>query len=495
MELYLVLFLISLLLFLKPFLLPSKPRNLPPGPAGLPFLGSLLQLGARPHESLFNMARRHGQVMTLRLGLVTSVVVSSPEAARETLQKHDENFSDRAVPDVITAQPNPEFTLAWVPGDQRWRARRRVCSTQMFTAQRLDALQHLRHQKVHQLVTHIKKSCEPGREVDIGQLAFATTLNLMSSTMFSIDIVDPEFQTAQEFKDLVWRIMEDAGKPNPSDYFPAVRRFDLLGVKRHIQPAYMRLHEIFDEIIDKRLKERATGSSESSKSGDFLDVLLDQCEEEGSEFTRQSIKPVILDLFIAGSDTSALTTEWAMAELLHNPSLLQRSRDELTAAIGTERPVQESDTRHLPYLQAIVKETLRLHPAVPLLLPYKSKNDAEVCGYVIPKGMQVLVNAWAIGRDPSYWEDPLSFTPERFLGSNVDYKGRDFEYIPFGAGRRICPGLPLAIRMVHLMVASLVQSFNWKLPEGMAPESLDMQEQFGVTLRKAIPLRAIPSLV
>ncbi|KAI6706776.1 hypothetical protein NL676_009738 [Syzygium grande] len=200
------------------------------------------------------------------------------------------------------------------------------------------------------------------------------------------------------------------------------------------------------------------------------------------------------DLFIAGSDTSALTTEWAMAELLRNPSLLQRSRDELVAVIGTGRPVQESDTHHLLYLQAIVKETLRLHPAVPLLLPYISKNNVEVCGYVVPKGMQVLVNAWAIGRDPNYWEDPLLFRPERFLGSNVNYKGRYFEYIPFGAGRRICPGLPLAIRMVHLVVASLIQSFNWKLPEGMAPESLDMQEQFGVTLRKVIPLRAIPSL-
>ncbi|XP_048132593.1 geraniol 8-hydroxylase-like isoform X2 [Rhodamnia argentea] len=386
MELYLILFLISLLLFLKPFLLPSRPKNLPPGPAGLPLLGSLIQLGARPHESLFNMARRYGPVMTLHLGSVTNIVISSPEAAQETLQKHDENFSDRAVPDVITAQPNPEFTLAWVPGDQQWRARRRVCSTQMFTARRLDALQHLRHQKVHQLIDHIKNCCALGKEVDIGQLAFATTLNLMSSTMFSIDIVDPEFQTAQEFKDLVWRIMEDAGKPNLSDYFPVIRRFDLLGLKRHIRPSYVRLHEIFDGIIDKRLEERAAGSSTSSKRGDFLDVLLDQCEEEGSDFNRQSIKPMILDLFIAGSDTYALTTEWAMAELLHNPSLLQNSRNELVTVIGTKWPIQELDTHHLPYLQAIVVETLHLHPAAPLLLPYRFKKQCGSVRLRHPKG-------------------------------------------------------------------------------------------------------------
>ncbi|PKI49975.1 hypothetical protein CRG98_029649 [Punica granatum] len=164
---------------------------------------------------------------------------------------------------------------------------------------------------------------------------------------------------------------------------------------------------------------------------------------------------MVADLFIAGSDTSALTTEWAMAELLRKPSVLQKARQELLDVIGTERQVQESDIHQLPYLQAIVKETMRLHPAVPLLLPYKAKTDAEVLGYVIPKGIQVLVNAWALGRDPDYWTEPTEFRPERFLGSNVDYKGRDYEYIPFGAGRRICPGLPLAVRMVHLMVASL----------------------------------------
>lgn len=200
------------------------------------------------------------------------------------------------------------------------------------------------------------------------------------------------------------------------------------------------------------------------------------------------------DLFIAGSDTSAITTEWAMAELIRKPAVLEKARQELLAVIGTERPVQESDIHRLPYLQAIVKETMRLHPAAPLLLTYRAKADVEVLGYIVPKGIQVLVNAWAIGRDPSYWTESMEFEPERFLGSSVDFKGRDFEYIPFGAGRRICPGLPLAVRMVHLMVASLVQSFNWRLPDGMPPEDLDMEEQFGVTLRKAAPLCAIPTL-
>ncbi|KAL5560725.1 hypothetical protein UlMin_036936 [Ulmus minor] len=427
--------------------------------------------------------------MTIRLGSIPTVVASSPEIAQKIFQRHDEAFSDRTIPDVITAQPNPESTLAWVPGDHKWRNRRRFCSSQLFAAHRLDKFQHLRRDKVRQLIQHLNKHSLSGTAVDLGQAAFGTTLNLMSNTIFSVDLVDSEFESAQEFKDLVWRIMEDAGKINLSDYFPVLQRFDLQGVKRHIKVSYERLHEIFDELIDKRLEERR-GSG--FRTGDFLDLLLDQCQEHGSDFNRTSIKPLILDLFIAGSDTSAITTEWAMAELLRQPSVLQKARKELSQVIGSNREVEESDTDKLPYLQAITKETLRLHPAVPLLLPYKATKDAEINGYTIPKGTQVLVNAWAIGRDPKYWDEPDSFKPERFLDSNVDYKGRDFEYIPFGAGRRICPGLPLAERMVHLMLASVIHCFDWKLPQGMSPEELDMRDQFGVTLKKAVPLCAIP---
>lgn len=183
-----------------------------------------------------------------------------------------------------------------------------------------------------------------------------------------------------------------------------------------------------------------------------------------------------------------------MAELLRKPEELNKVRQEIIEQIGTKRPVKESDIDKLPYLQAVVKEAMRLHPAVPLLLPHKAQNDIQVLGFNVPKESQVFVNAWAIGRDPKSWERPLEFLPQRFIESSVDYKGRDFEFIPFGAGRRICPGMPLAIRMVNLMLASIIQPFNWKLPDGMAPDKLDMEEQFGVSLRKAIPLVAIPSM-
>ena len=197
-------------------------------------------------------------------------------------------------------------------------------------------------------------------------------------------------------------------------------------------------------------------------------------------------------MFAAGTETTSSTLEWAVTELLNNSEALSKARLELEQKVGKGNLIEESDITQLPYLQTIVKETLRLHPPVPLLLPRKASADVEITGFIIPKGAQVLVNAWAIGRDTSTWDDPYSFKPERFLGSDVDVKGRNFELIPFGAGRRICPGLPLAIRMLYLMLGSLIKSFDWKLDNKVTSGNIDMEEKFGITLQKAQPLRVVP---
>ncbi|GMQ05152.1 hypothetical protein CsSME_00050288 [Camellia sinensis var. sinensis] len=185
------------------------------------------------------------------------------------------------------------------------------------------------------------------------------------------------------------------------------------------------------------------------------------------------------DIFIAGTETTSSTMEWAMAEILHNPKTLFEARVEFEKTIGKGKQVKESDIPQLPYLRAIVKETFRKHRTVPLLVPRKVEVDVEVCGFNVPKGTQVLVNAWGIGRDRSTCESPNLF-------------GQDFELIPFGAGKRICPGLPLAMRMLHLMLGSLIYSFDWKLVDGISPKEMNMEEKFGFTLKKAQPLRVAP---
>ena len=196
---------------------------------------------------------------------------------------------------------------------------------------------------------------------------------------------------------------------------------------------------------------------------------------------------------MAGIDTTSSTIEWAMAELLHNPKKLEKVRKKLQQVLGKgEQQLEEARVLELPFLRAVVKETLRLHPPAPFLVPHKSENDVELCGYMVPKNAQILVNEWAMGRDSSIWTNPNEFMPERFLESEIDFKGHDFELIPFGAGRRICPGLPLAYRTVHIVLASLLHGYDWKLANGVKAENLDMSAKFGLTLHKAQSLQAIP---
>lgn len=183
-----------------------------------------------------------------------------------------------------------------------------------------------------------------------------------------------------------------------------------------------------------------------------------------------------------------------MTELMRNPEKMLKVKTELRDAIKQNEAVEESDIQRLPYLQAVIKETFRLHPTIPLLLPHKAGEDAQIHGHIIPKNTQILVNVWAMGRDFSIWSDADIFMPERFFEQEIDFRGQHFQLIPFGAGRRVCLGMPLAYRMVHLLLATLIHNFDWKLEQGIEPQEIDMNERFGLSLQKAIPLMAIPSL-
>lgn len=199
-------------------------------------------------------------------------------------------------------------------------------------------------------------------------------------------------------------------------------------------------------------------------------------------------------MFIAGTETNSTTTEWAMTELLLNPNIMAKVRQEITEKIGAKGKIEEAEILKLPYFQSVLKETMRLHLVVPLLLPHKTETDVSLSGYLIPKDTQVLVNAWGIARDPDYWENPNCFIPQRFLGSEMDFKGRHFSFLPFGSGRRMCPGIRLAERVISLMIASLVTRFEWKLPNNIAPQELDMTDSFGITLQRASPLLVVPTV-
>ncbi|PIN03107.1 Cytochrome P450 CYP2 subfamily [Handroanthus impetiginosus] len=469
--------------------LSTRGKKLPPGPTPLPLIGSLHLLGDQPHKSLARLAKIHGPIMCLRLGFINTVVVSSAAMAKEVLQKQDLAFSSRTIPDAIHAHDQFKYSVVWLPVASRWRGLRKALNSNMFSGNRLDANQHLRSRKVQELIAFCRKNSQSGTAVDVGRAAFKTSLNLLSNTIFSKDLTDPFSDSAKEFRDLVWNIMVEAGKPNLVDFFPALEKLDPQGIRSRMTIHFGKVIELFSGLINERLEK---GKPPNANTSDVIDVLLTASKETPDEIDRTHIERLCLDLFVAGTDTTSSTLEWAMAEALKNPETMKKAKAELEEVIGKGKILDESDISRLPYLRCMVKETLRIHPPVPFLIPRRVEEDVEVCGYTVPKNSQVFVNAWAIGRDPDIWPNPLEFKPERFLESEVDMRGRDFELIPFGAGRRICPGLPLAVRMVPVMLGSLLNSFDWKLEGGIGPKELDMEEKFGITLQKAQPLQAVP---
>ncbi|KAM3746354.1 hypothetical protein ACB098_06G196700 [Castanea mollissima] len=473
----------------------SGSSTLPPGPRPFPIIGNILELGNKPHQDVAKLSKTYGPLMTLKLGSITTIVISSPDIAKEALQKYDQAFSSRTIPDSIQVFNHPQNSMSWLPALARWRNLRKLSATKIFAPQQLDATQTLRQKKVKELLDHVDQCCSGGEVVDIGRVAFITVLNTISNTFFSIDLAQYSSNLqSQEFQDLIFGIMELLGKSNIVDYFPALRLVDPQGIRKRMKSYFKKLIGIFDGIIKERVQLRA--SSEGSKtSNDVLDSFLNLAEEDDSELSCDDFKRLLLDLFIAGIDTTSSTVEWALSELIHNPEKMAKARDELKEVLGKDRLVQEVDISKLPFLQAIVKETLRLHPPAPFLVPHKAETNVEMRGFIVPKNAQILVNVWAMGRDSSIWTNPNLFMPERFLEQDINFKGKYFELIPFGAGRRICPGLPFANRMVPLMLASLVHFINWKLADEINPEDLDMSENeiFGLTLHRAKPLRVIPT--
>ncbi|CAO2188996.1 unnamed protein product [Urochloa humidicola] len=484
---------------------PGSCRPLPPGPRPLPIIGNMLDLrGANLHHAL---ARAHGDVILLQLGPSSAaVVVSSPAAAREAFARHDRRHAARVVPDAVRALGWADRSMIWLPSsDPRWKALRGVVAAHVVSPRSLAAARGARERAVRGLVAHLRGRA--GREVEVGRALYAAMLNLVSSSFFSLDLVDDMDRgggaaSAHGIRHHVEEVADLMTRPNVSDLFPFLRPLDLQGLRRKATVHLGEIFRILDGIIDRRLAE--TSSSGGSKHDDFLDALVDLMSE--GEISREDATTIGFDVLAAGSDTTAVTVEWAMALLLRNPSAMDRARAEIGGALGASRDresvevVTESEAARLPYLQAVVNEAMRLRPVTPMLIPHRATEDGvEIGGYAVPRGSAVIFNAWAMMRDPVAWERPEEFVPERFLSSGraagVDFKGKDYEFIPFGSGRRQCPGLPLAERVVPHVLASLLHAFEWRLPDGVPAEHLDISERFTTANVMAVPLKAVPIVI
>ncbi|KAJ9181465.1 hypothetical protein P3X46_009593 [Hevea brasiliensis] len=471
---------------------------LPPGPRCWPVVGNIFQLGWSPHKSFARLTRIHGPIMTLWLGSMCTVVISSDEVARQMFKNHDVVLAGRKIYEAMKGDYGNEGSIITAQYGAHWRMLRRICTTEFFVTSRLDAMRGVRSRCIDRMVQFIEEAgggnCT--KAIDVGRFFFLMSFNLIGNLMFSKDLLDPQSERGAKFFYHAGKVMELAGKPNMADFLPFLRWLDPQGIRRSTQFHVERAFEIAGGFIRERMKSMDNGGSDEEKRKDFLDVLLEfrgDGPEEPSTFSSRTINVIVFEMFTAGTDTTTSTLEWAMAELLHNPKELHKVQAEIRSTIGPNKKLQEKDIENLPYLKAVIKETLRLHPPLPFLVPHMAMDSCKMLGYYIPKETQILVNVWAIGRDPKTWEDPLAFKPDRFLEPNmVDYKGHHFEFIPFGSGRRMCPAMPLASRVLPLALGSLLYSFDWVLADGIKAEDMDMSERMGITLRKSVPLKALP---
>lgn len=487
---WIAILLVSLTLLLWRSRKKGKSKRLPPGPRGLPILGSLHMLGANPHRDLHQLAQKHGPVMYLRLGLVPTIVVSSPQAAELFLKTHDLVFASRPPVEAAKYIAWEQRNLTFSGYGSYWRNVRKMCTLELLSHTKISSFRGMRQEELEQLIKFIREASNDGAAVDISAKVSALSADMSCRMVLGRKYMDKDLDE-KGFKAVMQEGMYLAATPNIGDYIPYVAALDLQGLRRRMKV----VGKTFDDFFEKVIDEHVQSENGEDKIKDFVDVMLGFVGTEESEYRieRPNIKAVLLDMLAGSMDTSATAIEWALTELIKHPRVMKKLQVELETVVGMKRKVEESDLDSLKYLNMVIKETLRMHPVAPLLVPHQSMEDCIVGDFFIPKKSRVIVNAWAIMRDPSAWADPEKFWPERFEGSNIDVRGRDFSLIPFGSGRRGCPGLQLGLTVVHLVVAQLVHCFDWKLPNDMLPTDLDMTEEFGLTMPRAKHLVAIPA--
>ncbi|XP_066350940.1 indole-2-monooxygenase-like [Miscanthus floridulus] len=472
----------------------------PPSPPALPVLGHLHLVGSLPHVSLRRLARKHGSdVMLLRLGAMPVLVVSSPRAAEAVLRTHDRVCASRPyslVAEVVMYGPSD---VGFVPYGDYWRRARKLITTHLLTVRRVQALRIAREQEVSAVMARIGEAAAAGAAVDMGELfgSFANDLACRA-------VMGKSFRGEGRnklFRELVSDTSPLLGGFNVEEFFPFLARFGVLS--RAVRAKSKRLRRRWDEQLDRLIQDHESSvpsnPSKDDNEVDFIHILHSVRHEYG--LTREQMKAILLDVFLGGIGTGAAALEFTVAELMRNPDAMKKLQAEVRSVVprGQGAVVSDDNLRDMAYLKAVVKESLRLHPPTPILTAHFTMDSCSVDGFAVPAGVSVLVNSWAISTDARFWEDPEAFAPERFLdggsAAGIDFRGADFRLLPFGSGRRMCPGVNFGVASVEAMLANLVHRFDWELPQGKAACDIDMAEVFGIVLQRKHKLFLVPRLL
>ncbi|KAL6523308.1 hypothetical protein OROGR_016911 [Orobanche gracilis] len=505
--------------------------KLPPGPRPLPVVGNLYDLKPVLVRCFTKWSQIYGPIFSVYFGSHLSIVVNSAELAKEVLKDNDQQLANRNRTRQIAKFSKNGMDLIWSDYGPHYVKVRKLCTLELFSMKRIDALRPIREDEVTAMVESIFKDsikpAEPSRarsstgsslalknvalallELDrayilapaclenkgralvlreyLGMMAFLhiTRLTFGKRFMDSNGVIDHQ---GEELKGILNNGIKLGSKKSFAEFLPWLRflfKAENEALEEHDSRADSFTKKIMEEHTTARKK---TGNTKSH----FVDALLTL--QSQYDLSEDSVIGLLWDMISAGMDTTTITVEWAMAEMVRNPRVQQKLQDELDRVVGRERIMTEADIPNLPYLQFVTKECFRMHPPTPLMLPHKAKTNVKIGGYDIPKGATVSVNAWAIARDPSVWNSPLEFRPERFQEEDVDMKGTDYRLLPFGSGRRICPGAQLAINLVSSMLGHMVHHFTWTPKNGVRLEDMDMVEQPGTVTYMRTPLQAVPT--
>ncbi|CAL4991486.1 unnamed protein product [Urochloa decumbens] len=466
--------------------------SLPPGPCQLPLIGSFHHLlRGLPHHTMRHLSLRHGPLMLLKICERVAVVASSADAAREIF--HDAALEQRPSSPALDEQYSRYgMGIIFAPYGDHWRLVRRVLVAELLAARRVDSFRRIREDEAARLVSSLA-SPPRGQLVNVDERLEEFVADSAVRAMFGDRLPD-----RAAFLKMLKQALDLSSVFDLRDLFPSSRLAWMLPRNRKAERNRREAVRLMDDIL--RLHEERRTAGDGDRERDMIDVLL-RIQKEGAmglSLTHGVIRAVLMDVFIAALDTTASTLQWAMAELVANPRVKEKAQLEIRRALAGQDRVHEAALVDLHYLKAVIRETLRLHPVSPLI-PRVCLDDRKILGYDVPKGTIVVTNVWAISRDPKYWEDPEKFMPERFQGedSTVKARGLEFGFMPFGGGRRMCPGISFAQINIEIALASLLYHFDWELPNGVKPEEVDMSELFGITVRRnaALLLRPIPHVL
>ncbi|KAJ8547057.1 hypothetical protein K7X08_010643 [Anisodus acutangulus] len=418
------------------------------------------------------------------------VVISSAKLAKEVTKVQDLAFCSR--PSILGQQKLSYngHDIAFAPYNDYWREIRKVCVLHLFSLKKVQSFSPIREDEVSRMIKKISEQVSTSQITNLSNIVISLTSTIICRVAFGIRY-DEEAHERRRFDELLAVTQEMMAGFFFSDYFSLFGWIDkFFGNINKLEKNFKDLDEFYEQLIEQHLNPNRPKSME----GDIIDLLLQLRKEQSTpiDLTLDNIKAILMNIFVGGTDTSTATVVWAMTALIKNPKVMKKVQAEIRESVGKKSIVNEDDVQNLPYFKAVIKETFRLYPPVPLLVARETMQNSILEGYEIKPKTIIHVNSWAIARDPEIWENPEEFIPERFLNSSIDFKGQDFELIPFGAGRRGCPGIALGVATVDLMLSNLLYAFNWELPCGMKKEDVDIDVLPGITMHKKNDLCLVP---